>query len=123
MRREGTKFTLKSNHTLRSNDCIVSRKQTGFGSCSYHSRILHEDAYQYLSVANGDWERDEAEVWKQANQWKNTTSRRRVRLQTCVFGLRKSFCCYYCNHREDKRKPVLRGLIRSDIEEALKSGY
>ena len=124
MRREGSKFALKSNHTLRSNTCVVSRRQTGFGgNCYYHSRFLHEDAYQYLSVAKGEWETNEAEVQKQVEQWQGTTGCRRSRWQACALGRaargaigRSCSCC----RQKEVSKHTRRVLIRTDIEDALK---
>ena len=124
MRREGSKFALRSSHTLRSNPCVISRRQTGFGGkCYFHSRFLHEDAYQYLSVAKGEWETNEEEVWKQAELWQKTRGSYRGHWQACTLGRAAKEARFYCrsfDRRFEESKHTRRVLIRIDIEEALK---
>ena len=123
MRREGLKFAIRSSHTLRSNPCVSSRRQMGFSEAyCCHSRYLHEDAYQYLSVARGDWVTDEKEVWKQVQQWEGTRGPRRTRWQACALGTaaRKSRVRLWSWDRENRISNRSRkDALRRDIVDAL----
>lgn len=120
MRRDGKKFGTRSNQTFRSNECVIARRKTGFGSnnCSYHSRFSHEDAYVYLCEQTGDTRVSEEAVTKQKEVWEQTKGCCRSRYRACVVGraaraMRRY--CWSCGKRELVTKHQKKVELRHDV--------
>ena len=123
MRREGSAFGHRTNHTLRSTPCALRLGQMSMGLCEYHCADLMEHAYHSLMLSCAKSHYSRREIYEEALRITRVKGSRRSAFCACVQGssARKSLRtrnwsgCYDSVETHHTKRNFLKQEIQEDL--------